>query len=276
MYVMTPDYTLIDINSGGEATVAVLVEEASSESGLTIYLGEVHQRRWIISLSIDILERLAGMEGELYIGMEHFNIEQQDLLDAYLEGEMEWDELVEKYEEGPEGFDLEYYRPLIEWARDNNTHIYGLMPPRIYASQLVRLYMSGDKEGVDRLLARYGISIDDLDAGEEYRERFLQLIPREGPMARLDPEALLLAQSFKDEVMARRIVELSRRYRAGYILTGSGHVEHKGSVPTRVVKHGYRGGYTVVTSREAGREEALEELRRAGKYLVARYLALPR
>ncbi len=273
---MTPDYMLIEITSGAEASIDRVVEEASQEGGLTIYLGEVHQRRWIISLSLDILRRIMGKGGELYIGMEHFNQEQQEILEAFLEGDIEWEELVERYEEGPEGFDLEYYRPLIEWARDMGIPIYGLMPPRIYASQLVRLYMSGDKEGVERLLARYGLSIDDLDAGEEYRERFLQLIPREGPMARLDPEALLLAQSFKDEVMARRIVELSRRYRAGYILTGSGHVEHKGSVPTRVVKHGYRGGYTVVTSREADREEALEDLRRAEKYLIARYLALPR
>jgi len=271
---MTTSYILIDIGCGEEVSIDHVLGSASNSYGELIFLGEVHQRRWVIDLSLDILRHLGG-GGGTYIGLEHFNREQQELLDAYLEGELEWEELVREYEEGPEGFNLEYYRPLIEWGRDSGTAIYGLMPPRIYASQLVRLYMSGDTSAMERLLARYGLTPEDLEAGQEYRERFLQLIPKEGPMARLDPEALLMAQSFKDEVMARRIAELSRRYRRGFILTGSGHVEHIGSVPTRVARLGYRGGYTVITSREAGREEALKELMEARRYIIAKYLAIP-
>ena len=76
--------------------------------------------------------------GSVYLFLEHFNIDQQSLLDDYLETKNNiteaTNELIEKYiSNGEEGFDLKLYVPLLKYAKLNGVKIRGGFLPRKYA-----------------------------------------------------------------------------------------------------------------------------------------------
>ncbi len=198
-----------------------------------VFFGETHENPGVISWELRVLKALNSLasknNAEFIVGMEHFNTEQQNVIDAYIKNEISWRDLVDIYTEGPEGFDLNYYKPLLDFARIHSIRILGLMPPRTDAKIIAR-------KGLDHsILAKYGLHPDDVSRyPSEYRERLIDLFPREGPMAIIDKEKLVLAQSFKDQVMAKRIAEKLGRHTFFYAIMGSGHCEHAGSVPDRV------------------------------------------
>ena len=61
---------------------------------------------------------MLSSSGCLHILLEHFNFEQQPLLDAYAMGRIDMAGLVAAYEEGGEGHDVAAYEPLLPLARE--------------------------------------------------------------------------------------------------------------------------------------------------------------
>ncbi|MEB3774933.1 MAG: ChaN family lipoprotein [Desulfurococcales archaeon] len=237
--------------------------------GWIIYVGEVHERGWIVNCIRSLVNALRDRIG--FIGMEHFNYTQQPLLDSWLRGSIGWGELVEEYRSGDEGFNLTIYKPLLEDARSLGIPVVGLMPPRRHASLIAH-------KGLEALYQEAEPPVDPGEVLREYRgyaDRFLSLIPRQGPMARLDPRRLLLAQAYKDTVMAYNALKALKRYGNGVVVTGWAHVEHNGTVPTRAkaLDPGHR--YMVLTSRESGLNDASRELEGVREVLLASYLLLP-
>ena len=236
------------------------------------FYGEVHERRWSVAAAL-ATAGAASRLGAAWLGLEHFNYEQQQLLDAWLEGRIDWGRLVEAYSGSREGFRLEAYRPLLEGAARLGLRIVALMPPRELAALVARRGL-GALEGVEGLPVSPGEVRLDYPG---YRERFLELIPRHGPMARLDPERLLEAQAFKDQVMAALAARALERLGPGLVVAGWAHVEHRGTVPERLSRLAPGVAVRVVTSREAGPEEARGELEALASrgLLLAGHAVLP-
>jgi len=233
-----------------------------SEAGRVVFLGEVHEREWLVGFMTGLLEALAR-DGLDFLGVEWFNVEQQPLLDAWLEGSLSWQGLVEEYRKGPEGFNLDVYRPLLEAARGLGLRIVGVMPPRSLARRVSR-------EGVIPWLPPGAPDPVEWAGREEYRRLVSSLFPRAGPMARIPVERLLLAQSYKDSVAAWAVARAARHGR-GLIVMGWVHVEPVGSVPSRVEHLLGEAVGPVVGAREGGVEGLKEWYGEWGWALLTRF-----
>jgi len=236
-----------------------------SEAGRVVFLGEVHEREWLVGFMTGLLEALARDDLD-FLGVEWFNVEQQGLLDAWLEGSLSWEGLVEEYRKGPEGFNLDVYRPLLEAARGLGVRIVGVMPPRSLARRVSR-------EGVIPWLPE-GAPDPAVWAGRENRRLVSSLFPRQGPMAGIPVERLLLAQSYKDSVAAWVVAGAARRGR-GLVVMGWVHVEPVGSVPSRVEAMLGEGVGPVVGAREEGLEGLAAWYGEWAWALLTRFYVLP-
>ena len=141
------------------------------------------------------------------------------------------------------------------------------MPPREEANKVARM-------GVDAIS-----KIEDLPTNIEqitedypgYREQLLKMIPKGGPMGKLDPEKIVLAQALKDQVIASKTLEASKKWGRGIVITGYAHVELKGSASTRFSKLSEKS-VKVLTTRDMGKEKALSVIKENIDYIEANYL----
>jgi uncharacterized iron-regulated protein len=213
-----------------------------------VAFGEVHETPWAVELARRLLVEACLEGGVEWVGFEYFNTEQQGVLDAWASGAMDWRGLVDRYSRGPEGFNLEVYRPLLEAARSCAGRLVALMPPRPLANRVA-------KTGLIPPEAAPPVEPDP-SAWPRYREALEPLFPREGPMARIPLERLLLAQSFKDSTAAGVVVEHLKRGR-GFIVMGWAHVELPGAVVDRALAAlGLPPEWALVVSARSGASEA--------------------
>ena len=254
-------YRLWSINTRKKMVLAGLAEMISSVD--IVFFGEVHEAPGIMEAELDTLITAFHRCPCLSMYMEMFNYEQQKLLDQYLLSQISWEILVEEYSRSREGFNLEAYRPLIDYAKQHRIRVIGVMPPREKASLIAHQGLEALEE--DRFVDPRSLDYDI----PCYREKFYSMIPRDGPMARLDKRRLLQAQAYKDETAAKIITQsfsqnpCNCRPRA-VVYMGYGHLEHAGTVPHRVVKS-LPADFLVITSRIAMPGEELgiiEELAR--------------
>lgn len=233
-----------------------------SNTGKALYIGEVHEQDWLVRELSRLLRGLCH-EGKLsFLAVEYFNVEQQDILDRWLEGYISFQELKDMYDKGPEGFNLNVYRPILEVAKDCGTRIVGVMPPRTIARQVSREM---------RVPLQYTHAPNPADMSNEYKQLLSKLFPREGPMARIPLNNLLFAQSFKDSVAASRIAE-ALRMGPGAVIMGWAHVEVKGAVATRTASLTgmERSDYLVLGA--GVREHKIDFTRRNRRLLETDYL----
>ncbi len=191
-----------------------------------LYIGEVHEQEWLIEEVAALLGELCMNKKLSFLAVEYFNVEQQDIIDKWLRHEITFEELNSLYKQGPEGFNLAKYKPILDEARRCGTRIIGVMPPRTLARQVSRTL---------NIPTEYRDILDPLNVIPEYEEMITSLFPREGPMARIPVKNLLVAQSFKDSVAAAKVAE-AIRLGPGAVIMGWAHVEVKGAVATRVAK----------------------------------------
>ena len=230
-----------------------------------VFFGEVHGLEWIVECERMLLRGLASA-GFSWLGLEMFNYRMQGIIDSWMRGDLSWEDLVDSYSRSREGFPLERYRPLLEEARSLGVAIIGVMPPREEASRVSRLGLEYIASVADSPVPPDEVRLDF----EGYRDNFLALSPREGPMASLDPEKLLMAQAYKDEVIARIASRVYGRLGRGLVIAGWAHVEYLGGAPSRL-EEGI--SHVVVTSRDVPLREALESVRSL-RYGLAEYIAV--
>ncbi len=221
---MRAPYIILDANRGSAlASVDPLPKDVVWAQ--VIALGEEHERKQIIETFRTIILYRCEIGLLKWLALEHFNTHQQGLLDAWVQSKTTWEELKREYERGPEGFNLEAYKPLLEAARDCGSQIIGVMPPRDKANKIAR---SGGVVGGEPCLPIE----PSLYPGYEELER---LFPRSGPMARIPLGNLLLAQSYKDSTAACTVYSAMEKHGVeGILMMGWAHIEVRGSVPDRI------------------------------------------
>lgn len=238
-----------------------------AEPGI-VFFGEVHRVPWIIELASNIL-RLRYEAGRLkFVGLEYFNYRMEHLVNDWLKDRISWSEFLDEYMKGPEGFPLNEYRPILDYIKDVGLEFIGVMPPRDDARK-VSIY------GLDAIntLPDPPISPDEVKLDYPgYRERILEMIPKTGPMARLDREKIVMAQAYKDEVIAYKVSEAYKSFGYGVVITGYAHSEIYGSASTRARMRGVKN-YIVITSRINSLPDVIKEFGRY-KDLEARYIAI--
>src|SRR5512134_3694242 len=97
-----------------------------------VYVGETHDNPASHRLELTVLRAMADRyPGGVALGMEMFTPDQQEVLDRWVSGELTEKEFVKqaRWQEQWQ-MDFEYYRPLLDFARERRIPVIGLNAPK--------------------------------------------------------------------------------------------------------------------------------------------------
>ncbi len=220
-----------------------------------VFLGEIHSMPPIISFQREIQAEMSKQSDKLHVILEHFSFDLQELLDQYMDDEIDFEELVDRYHSmGDEGHHLEPYRDLLEDAKRQGVHLHAGFLPRKYARMLMKEGEEPALEAASEWLPK-DVNLDSSDFHYNVFESLLsgRSIYQSKSSGESDDESLsepsdqfrkiFKAQVLKDEAMAHRVTELIRkqdnekdaRDEKFLVIAGNGHLLHYCGVPERVL-----------------------------------------
>jgi uncharacterized iron-regulated protein len=214
----------------------VLSREESLDALLAfdvVFVGEVHDFPIAHQAELGILSELSERDPRLVLALEMFERDVQDVLDAYLRGEIPEDEFLSRSRPWPSY--PEDYRPLVELAKARGLPVVAAGVPRRAAAAVARAgEISAEALGEDRLFLPGKVHLDS----REHRERFMAVMadmPAGAPMRGMDPEGLYQAQVLKDAVMAAALEPfLDRRV---LFCCGQFHSDYHLGIPYQLQKN---------------------------------------
>lgn len=216
----------------GQSTILTSNGDTMVFTGLTrellgydvIFVGEQHDAECAHQAELGILKGLAGLDSNMVLALEMFERDVQDVLDAYLAGEIEEDSFLRVSRPWP-NYETDY-RPLVEFARQHSIPVVAANVPRRAAAAVARAGKFAPQVlGADSVYLPDTLYLDS----DEYHQRFaatMQDMPHQGPMRNMNADALYKAQVLKDAVMAealepcldRRIVFFCGRFHSDFHL----------------------------------------------------------
>lgn len=116
-------------NTSAESlTRAALLDRLAASN--VVYLGEYHDRVYDHEAQLEIIRELQRRNPKITIAMEMFQRPFQEAIDAYLAGEIDEAELVDRTEyETRWGYPWELYAPILRWAREANIPVIAANAP---------------------------------------------------------------------------------------------------------------------------------------------------
>lgn len=206
----------------GEDTVSVDSMMQALEGADVVFVGEKHDDPLAHEWELYIWQRLAS-EGRA-LALEMFETDVQELLDLYLEGVLEEEDLLSKGR--PWGNYQSDYAPMVRYARENGCGVIAANVPRSYASRVAR----GGWGAIAGEPFFEELDVDSSSAG--YRDRFLATMDELGDQMHampMDPMDMYRAQLLKDAVMARSI-----RGRRCVFVCGAFHSDYRSGIPDQL------------------------------------------
>ena len=197
-----------------------------------VFIGESHDRYEDHLTQLAVIQGLHARGRPLAIGMEFFQQPFQEVLDAYVAGEIDEAELLRRSEYFERWrYDYRLYRPILTFAREQGVPIIALN----LESELTRRVGEVGIAGLDdEQRARVP---DDLDGGDAaYRERLKAIFAQHPNERGQDVEHFIEVQLLWDEGMAHRAASYlsDQSERTLVVLAGSGHVEYGVGIPSRL------------------------------------------
>ena len=250
-----------------------------------VFLGEVHSMNSVTAFQRQVQaemmcqQRLSQNAPKVHVVMEHFNFEQQQLLDDYMLDRYDFEGLVMKYQEsGQEGHDLIPYQGLLEDAKEAGglVQLHAGFLPRKYA----RLWMKEGADAVYKAASQWLPSREDWKEGTDFHynvfETFFsgRAIFNEALSPTNQFRNIFQAQVLKDNAMAHKInqiIEHGHEDEKLLVIAGNGHVKHYCGVPERVLhKHPELTNNTCLVISEST-TKSLEDSEAISKELKSRY-----
>jgi uncharacterized iron-regulated protein len=182
----------------GSDTVSTVEMITRLESACIVFVGEKHDDPLAHQWELYLWQSLAS--DQRCLALEMFEADVQDVLDAYLSGEVDLDCLLENGR--PWGNYLEDYHPMVEYAAREGYGVVAANVPRPLAAAVAREGWAG-LEGEDSADYFLGMGVDS--SSSAYRDRFLQTMEMVGDEMHampMDPMNIYRAQLLKDAVMA--------------------------------------------------------------------------
>ena len=168
-----------------------------------IFIGEEHDSRVSHGAELTIFKGLAERDSKLVLALEMFERDVQDILDAYLIGEISEKKFLKQARPWPNY--LEDYRPLVEFAKEKGMPVIAAnIPRRAAAAVAMANKVSPDVVGEDRRFLPKTLYL----RSKEYYQRFahsMEEMPHFAPMKGMNVDGLYKAQVLKDSVMAASI-----------------------------------------------------------------------
>lgn len=206
-----------------------------------IYIGEEHYTPSHIEAALKVMDSLVTAGRKPALAMEMFGWDGQAALERYGRGQIKSEEqfLQEASWEKNWGGEFKDYRPLVTYSKQHHVPIYALNPPR----DLVRLVASkGFTDAVrDPSMSQWGVGDPiSLDDPEYRRVLFDQITACHPGLPDNAYQRIYEASIFRDEGMAKVIKEYlqGKSEDEGPLVsyTGSGHIQYRIPVPSRVRK----------------------------------------
>ncbi|MBN4082664.1 ChaN family lipoprotein [Phycisphaeraceae bacterium AH-315-B13] len=199
-----------------DADVVILGEHHTSD--------DVHQMQARI---FDALVEQGKHNGRTYVlGMEFLNIQQSELLDSYVAGELTTEQLIDDaswYTQA--GYSFAYFRSLFETARDNGAPIRGLNVPRPWVRDSMRGALTDEQNAAIGPLA-------DIHPAHRYMVADMMDMSADGAAMMMPVQRMWDAAMAHSSVAA--INEFAPKDVTVVVIVGIGHAAHGHGIPERI------------------------------------------
>ena len=196
-----------------------------------IYVGEVHDNPASHRLQLEILKAMQQRHpGQLSLGMEMFNSEQQEALDRWVAGELNEKEFLRAsrwYENW--GGDFELYRELLEFCRQQQIAVIGLNVTKAMGRKV-------SMTPLDQLDSEIREMLPEMDMDDPYQRQMIEeIFGAHGTGASL-LESFQRRQTLWDETMAESVANYMRKNqgRRMVVVAGGWHINYGFGIPRRV------------------------------------------
>ncbi len=198
-----------------------------------IFIGEEHGSRISHGAELTLFRGLAERDSNFVLGLEMFERDVQEFLNAYLAGEVSEKEFLQRARPWPNY--SKDYRPLIEFAKKKKMAVIAAnIPRRAAAAVAMANEVSPDVMGDDKIYLPKTLHLKS----KEYYKRFAQSMeemPHFAPMKGMNVDGLYKAQVLKDSVMAASIEpSLDRRI---LFCCGHFHCDYHLGIPHQLQKN---------------------------------------
>ncbi|MFA7383677.1 MAG: ChaN family lipoprotein [Desulfurivibrionaceae bacterium] len=202
-----------------------------------VYVGETHTRYEDHLLQLRVIRALFTQNPKLAIGMEMFSREAQPVLDRYVAGEINEQELLKQSGYFSKwGYDYRLYREIINFARRHRLPIVALNQEKAIVGKIF-------KEGAAALTAEEIARIPaDRDlAIPGYRQRITEVFTmhgQHGSPPKGEFNGFFQAQALWDETMAESVADFLNVHPESrmVVLAGHGHTDKGTAIPPRVAR----------------------------------------
>ena len=196
-------------------------------------VGETHDRYDHHLTQLEIIRRLHEHHPRLAIGMEAFQQPFQQVLDDYISGSLDDQEMLRNTEYFRRWrFDFRLYAPILRYAREHRLPVIALNLP----DEITRKVARG---GIDALTEAERAQLpDEIDRSDKDYERRLKNVYDQHPDSGRSFDSFLDVQLLWDEGMAERAADYleARPDERMVILVGSGHIAWSSGIPRRLAR----------------------------------------
>ncbi len=197
-----------------------------------VYVGETHDDYADHLTQLEIIRLLHAKNPNIAIGMEQFQQPFQNVLDRFISGELDENDLIRQTEWMDRWkFDYRLYRPILSYARKHRIPVIALNVSKEIVSKVSKLgfekLSNEDKQKVPT-------EIDYSDI--KYRERLKVIFDKHAHQDKKGFDRFLQVQLLWDEGMAEKAAEYIKANpkRQLVVLAGSGHLMYGSGIPQRV------------------------------------------
>lgn len=214
-----------------------------------IYVGERHDRFDHHRVQLEVIRELHRRKGRIAIGMEMFQKPFQEVLDAYVNGEIDERALLKRSEYFTRwGFDYKLYREILLYARENKIPVIALNIAREIVSKV-------SKEGIHSLTEKERAELPEfMDlSDQEYRRRLREIFRHHAGSPERNFDFFFQSQVLWDESMAHNLDAFLREHpdRQVVVLAGGGHLAFGSGIPRRAHRLNGRPHAVIMMSEEA-------------------------
>ncbi|MGR3176532.1 MAG: ChaN family lipoprotein [Candidatus Anammoxibacter sp.] len=209
-----------------------------------VYIGETHDNYAGHQIQLDIIKSLyRESAGNIAIGMEMFQKKSQKKLDKWIAGKITEKEFLKEVWYPDWGFEYEYYREIVEFAKDNKIKIIALNANRSTVKMIGEI-------GIDKLSDEEKKKLPEIDTTDKYHREHVKAVydvHKSGSMGGF--EGFYRVQCLWEETMAQSIVDYleskSGKDKQVVVLAGKDHVRYGFGIPKRVFRR-MRRPYSIV------------------------------
>ncbi|MBW4664592.1 MAG: ChaN family lipoprotein [Chroococcus sp. CMT-3BRIN-NPC107] len=204
-----------------------------------VYLGETHDSAEDHRLQLEIIRQLQKKNSRVAIALEMFQRPYQGVVDDYLAGKINEQELLNKSEYKQRwGYPWQYYAPIVQFAKAKKLPILALNTP----TEITRLVAKNRLDSLTPEQSKFIPPIAEIRTDNaEYRQLMLGIFQQHQAEAKgnsPDFEKFFQAQVLWDETMAEAIakfIQANPDYQV-VVLVGQGHIVYNYGIPSRVAR----------------------------------------